>query len=413
MKVLFVTKSPFGAKSATGQMLNNLFEGLPEVQVLQYCLLPTEASYIQLIDNVHEMQNVKYSVFCRLETWCNKKLKASGKVNGAWRIIKRICDLMDGLVPPLLYNSEITIIKSFKPDVIYSLAADIKVLRICNRISTQLDIPIVLHNMDDFYNMKYGTSSIIRKIANYYLRKAYKEAYNHSRKSLAIGPKMRDEYSATFEIPFDWVMNCVPNGFSLPNYQPKESIELIIFSGGLHGGRAYILSLIAQYLESMNGIKMEVYTGKQDLITHKALFSKYQNSNVLEYVERDKMFDNLSRADILLHVESFDSKNIQYFRLSMSTKIPEYMAVGRPILCVGSDKLATVDFLKTNRLGHVINNVSELGDALMHMTDKSYRKLLVNNARESVKSSFEKKIMQRKLKNVFEFNVEEIKKNNY
>lgn len=404
MNILFVTKSSFGSKSATGQMLNNLFGGLTEIQILQYSLMPENDVSVQLIDNVYKMQDVRFSVFCRVESLCNKKLEDSGKVKGAWKIIKRVCDFLDGLMPPMIFQSEINEIRSFKPDIVYSLAADIKVLRICNRLSGKMNIPIVLHNMDDFYNMKYGKDGTLRKIANYYLQKAYKKAYSHSKMSLAIGPKMRDEYSATFGLPFEWVMNCVTDSLSLPIYQPKDKIELIIFSGGLHGGRAKTLAMIAKEIENMD-MKMEIYTSPIEQRNYENLFSSYNNTHLFKYVERDKMFDNLSRADVLLHVESYYPRYTAYFRLSMSTKIPEYMSVCRPIMCVGPSDIATVDFIQERKIGLIVNDINQFGDSLRKMEKADFRVALVNNSKEVLTKEFFKSKMQKKILLTFEANM--------
>ena len=44
------------------------------------------------------------------------------------------------------------------------------------------------------------------------------------------------------------------------------------------------------------------------------------------------------KADILVHVESFEKSNM-ICNYSMSTKIPEYLSIGRPIICFGQWKL--------------------------------------------------------------------------
>ena len=404
MNILFVTKGSFGSNSATGQMLNNLFDGLSEIKVLQYSLMPRDNGYRQLISNVSEMQNVNYSVFCQIESVCNKKLLSSRKFKGVWAVIKRACDFLDGLTPPHLSNIEIRGIKAFAPDVIYSLASDTKVLRICNLLSSRLNIPIVLHNMDDFYNMKYGNRSIIRRIANHYLQREYKKAYSHSKMSLAIGPKMQNEYSSTFNIPFDWVMNCVPDTASFPHYEPKDNISLIIFSGGLHGGRAETLAQIAKIIEGRD-LKLEIFTSSMDRMNYNYLFSSFVNTKLLEYVKKEDMFTNLSRADVLLHVESYFPRYTMYFRLSMSTKIPEYMSVCRPILCVGPSGIATVDFIKEKKVGLVVNDISEFEESISLISSVAARVELVNNSIQIVSKDFFRSKMQIKLVNVIKQNL--------
>ena len=72
------------------------------------------------------------------------------------------------------------------------------------------------------------------------------------------------------------------------------------------------------------------------------------------------MFQNLQQADFLLHVESFDEDDINFFKYSLSTKIPEYLSVGRPIICYGPKNVGTVEYLNNRKLGIVSDDVEEL-----------------------------------------------------
>ena len=411
IQILFVTKGSFGTKDATGDMLNNVFDGMSNTKVLQYSLCPLRNEDISPIPLVTLMPCVNYSLFSKLCFRFDKRIN-NKFVDRIWRFVRAILFFFDGIFPPVLTKQELSYIEHFKPDVIYTLGADIKVLKVTRLLSKRFNRPLVIHNMDDYYNIDYKSPHIMRRIYNNLLRKQYHLCYQLSHKSLAIGPQMAKEYTDTFNIPFEWVMNCVKDENIRELDVLHEKVSLIIFSGGLHGGRANTLAAIASYLETAGSIRLEIYTSKADVAKYQTLFQDYKNCTLLNYVEKERMFDNLSRADILLHVESFEPNNIKYFRLSMSTKTPEYMAIGRPILCVGPANIATVNFLKTNRIGHVINDVTEIGSALSELENKVYRMKLINQAHDFVKSEFKQSVMQKKLKDVFMYNVTNKKKNN-
>ena len=120
---------------------------------------------------------------------------------------------------------------------------------------------------------------------------------------------------------------------------------------------------------------------------------------------QSKMFDNLSRADVLLHVESYYSRYTSYFRLSMSTKIPEYMSVCRPILCVGPSGIATVDFIQERKFGLVVNDINRFGDSLRKLEKTDLRVALVNNSKEVLSKEFFRSQMQNKLIQSFRCNI--------
>lgn len=399
MKVLFVTKGSFGTKDATGSMLNNIFDGL-DCSILQYSLRPNYNIDINPIKSVSMLSPVRYSIFSWVITYCNKV--AGGNI--FWRIVKSICVYLDSIIPPVVSNKEFDIINSFSPDAIYTLAADVKVLRVSRILAKRLRKPIVIHNMDDYYNMDFHSSNIFRRHLNSVLRSEYIKAYKYSHKSLGIGPQMAKEYSEEFGIPFDWVMNCVDTDKIKVDKELNDNLSLIVFSGGLHGGRSHSLSKIARIVEGLGDVKLEIYTSKQDIGRYNTLFVGFKRTELHEYVEKDKMFENLSRADVLLHVESFEPQNIRYFRLSMSTKIPEYMAVCRPILCVGPENMSTVDFIKEQGIGYVVNDFNELEATLIKLKDKIIRKIVVDHALIVFEQYFRKEMMQQRLRATLYYN---------
>ncbi len=404
MNILFITKGSFGSNDATGAMLNNIFGGLTNYNVLQFSLKPIDKVKISPISIVSEIPKIEYSIYYKLIGYLDRKVK-NKYLNKVWKELRSFLIFLNGITPPILLNRELEYIDTFKPEVIYTLGADIKVLRVCRFLAKRCNIPIVIHNMDDYYGMDYKSINLVRRLNNYILRKEYQQTYKYSKKSLAIGPKMATEYTNIFGLPFDWVMNCVKRNHLTYRSPLNDGISTIIFSGGLHGGRASTLEAIANYIEGIEKINLEIYTGLNDLKKYQKSFEKFKKSNIFEYVPKNNMFANLSRADILLHVESFEPRNLKYFRLSMSTKIPEYMVTGRPILCIGSLNIATVDYIKSNEIGHVISNVSEIDTALSLMENKSYRVHLVKKALSLAYKTFDQSSMQKKLTEVLEYNV--------
>jgi glycosyltransferase involved in cell wall biosynthesis len=92
-----------------------------------------------------------------------------------------------------------------------------------------------------------------------------------------------------------------------------------------------------------------------------------------------------------VHVESFEKKIRSYTRLSMSTKIPQYMAAARPILCYGPGEVASCRFIGENACGLVVGSQSkpELAAALRRLLeDQSLRKQLGENGWRVARQKF-------------------------
>ena len=60
-----------------------------------------------------------------------------------------------------------------------------------------------------------------------------------------------------------------------------------------------------------------------------------------------------------MHVEAFDKFNKKITRLSLSTKIPEYMGSGKLIVAIGPDDISSIEYLKENEIAYCITESDE------------------------------------------------------
>lgn len=401
MRILFVSNNYIGENCATGDMLNNLFSGFDDIKILQYILTP---DYAKLdISNVSVLSHNDFNIFQRIIT----RLKASKyKSSVGLKFRKQAIRFNNYLNETFTYNiSKPTTkaINDFNPEAIYTLGGDIKVLRMSVKIAEKLDIPIILHSMDDFYHFKFTSRDILSRIARKRFLNACSHAYRRCRYGLAIGPTMADEYSKEFGISFDWAMNCCsPDVTQVP--QLAKSPRKIIFSGGLHGGRADKLYNFAEIIERTEYF-MEIFTDNAGYDSNINRFEKFKNVSINRYVPKSEQIRNLRSADLLLHVESDDPKYIQYFRLSMSTKIPEYINAQIPILCIGSKSIASVSYIEQTHIGEVAENISDVHTALARLENLEFRKIIRKNQIQLLKERFSKTQMRKHLLFVLEQNI--------
>ena len=106
-----------------------------------------------------------------------------------------------------------------------------------------------------------------------------------------------------------------------------------------------------------------------------------------------------------MHCESFDATEVKYFKYSMSTKIPEYLSVGRPILCYGPNDVCTVSYLRENEVGFVVENDQELIMAINKLQDIKTRVALGKNAIEVAKRDHLVKNVSDRVEDVFRINM--------
>ena len=153
---------------------------------------------------------------------------------------------------------------------------------------------------------------------------------------------------------------------------PIEKLKLknnnnftFLYIGNLHSNRWKSLIDISNVLCEINKNErkktvLHIYSGT--FISERRLKTLTKNGCVKFFgqVDSNLVLDIEKEANVLLHVESFQKKDTKSTRLSISTKIFEYLSVGVPILAYGPISIASIEMLKSNNIAIIVENKSEL-----------------------------------------------------
>jgi glycosyltransferase involved in cell wall biosynthesis len=177
--------------------------------------------------------------------------------------------------------------------------------------------------------------------------------------------------AAAFEqergIPHLALMNSVnPELFDCQHKARGRSV-VFVYAGGLHLGRWEALKSLEGAIAraaARNDVicQLRVYT-TSDSEQHASSFSP-ETTEFLPPIPARDIQDAYEGADVLVHVESLDTSWLGFIRYSISTKIPEYLACGRPLLFFGPQAMGLSHHLKSEGIGFVANSEEELDDAL-------------------------------------------------
>ena len=96
------------------------------------------------------------------------------------------------------------------------------------------------------------------------------------------------------------------------------------------------------------------------------------------------MEGEIERSNVLVHVEAFDKDSARSTRLSLSTKIPEYMMSNRCILAIGPATIASMQYLQKNEVALCINTIENLDLKIIkqRLFDNRFREGMAESARE-------------------------------
>jgi glycosyltransferase involved in cell wall biosynthesis len=219
------------------------------------------------------------------------------------------------------------------------------------KIAKFLNIPIVTYFMDDYLLYpKYKT--FLSKIQHFRMKFFYKKTIQRSSKLFCIGELMAQEYGSHFNREFIPVMNSVDVKDYVPMIKFQSQIVISYF-GALHLNRWSMIARLGKLLPINTVIHVYSITPLTTQIEEEFLLSNVAFKGV---VDGEELEQKRLLSDYLLHVESDDDYCKSLTRLSVSTKIPEYLISGRPVIAFGPPEVASMRLLSDNNVGIVISS---------------------------------------------------------
>lgn len=269
-------------------------------------------------------------------------------------------------------------IKSFDPDIVFSFAkSEAFLYQNFKYIKKHTHAQIVLFFADDMYN-SYQRKGLRNRI---YLRR-FPKIVKLSDKNYGASVLMCEEYSKLFDIQITTLYKGCAISASKSNVNCPVRI---VYAGNLYYGREKTLSAIAQALRKIN---LQKQIARLEIYTNAVISDEISTSLNIEGTSKimgarpfQEIKAILNEADIVLHVESFDAKNIEYVRLSYSTKISDCLQSGSMMLVVGPDGIASVEEAKLIDGVVVVSNIHNIQNILQDILNKP--EVIINNAEKT------------------------------
>lgn len=403
-RVLLINSQSIYENNATGITLRSMFEKYPTNRVMELCFWKKDLVYGEdhLCESIlmPKLSRPLWYLFReKLGNGALKKLDRrilSDEKEGNKKSANRkeniklvLIGILD--VGPIFYSKEILkTIDEFKPEVVYTMGSTISILRTTLYISERYNCRNVLHFMDNWRQTLYTNSKLMKPFKRI-LDKYIERIENSNFVGLAISNKMAMEYSKLSRKKYFALMNCIPE---TPHEVPaimQGQTTIFTYTGGLHLNRWKELVLVEKCLHELNNdnreVRLYIYTSKTDREKYVDLFNN-EISVFKDYLPHNKVKLAYQEADILIHIESFEPQIIEYTKYSLSTKIPEYMASGKPILCFAPSTLAVYEYINEVKAGIAIDNYNDLMSSTKKLlNDLNYRVECGKNGIENVLKS--------------------------
>lgn len=409
-RVLIISNNSFSNVFNNGKTLEALFSSFPKDNLAQlffhegsvpdfsFCENYWKISEIDLIKSLREG---KKCIGNRVE---NVTVRDNSISKSYPRFLQFIKDKTGNLLRDVLWRYikwESPALKQwihdFNPDVIFFVGSSAAFSsRIALRLSSEYSLPLAIYYTDD-YLFSLPRITIQERIEYTRVKRLYNRVIKNSSAQFVIGTLMANEYTQFFNKTFDPIMNSVTIE---PYVEPKINDTITItYFGGLHLNRWEMLSRLSSLLP--HNCSLSVYTAPENITEEvRDLFEK--TGVVYKGVlSGEALKEAMRQADVLLHVESDDKDNRRFTRLAISTKIPEYLATGRPVLGFGPSEVASMRILSDNQIGIVVSSDDEdniIKNSLNHfLEDFQSRKKLGQRGYCFAKKEFDMKANSDKL----------------
>jgi glycosyltransferase involved in cell wall biosynthesis len=413
-RVLVVGAYPFSRSRSDGITLSNLFQGWPAERLAQVHLLPLPtttdvcSSYFRIGPRNSRLERAlrRMLAACRKPTGSGRPASGNslagpaGADNQLLTHLRVAADLIPSNFPPDLMPW----LRQQRPDLVYSLLGGVRVNRLALRIARELEVPLVPHFMDDWPSTMYKSGEVFG-LARIALLRTVRAVIRQAPQGLCISRPMAEEYEHRFGIPFDVFANCVGDDVfadSPSGQRPAGGPLELVYVGGLHLGRCRSLVQIAASLDRLAGeqqaFQLTIHTPESDLKRFQSEFDAYRSVRLGRWLPGEEVPEVLRRADVLVHVESFAPDHRRYTRLSLSTKIPQYLAAGRPVLGYGPAEVASMQHIAQTRAGLVVGAAEPeaLREALRQLLDVKQRQYWGGNGLEYARSHHRREVSARR-----------------
>ncbi|MGC4810852.1 glycosyl transferase family 1 [Micromonospora sp. DT228] len=251
-----------------------------------------------------------------------------------------------------------------RPDVIYTTLGSIRMMRLAVAAAQECRVPLVPHFMDDWPTTLYAGGQVLG-LPRLAVRAGFRDVLRHASYGMGISPAMAREFERRYRLPFAAFGNCVDAAdFADPDRpapdRPAGAPVEVVYVGGLHLDRWRSLRRVGEAVVRLvaqgTPARLTVHAPATDLARYAGAFTGLPAVRLGRSLASAEVAGALRRADVLVHVESFAAEHRRYTRYSLSTKIPQYLASGRPILGFGPTELASMAHLAAADAGAVVGD---------------------------------------------------------
>lgn len=387
MRILIISRSPWRLDNSFGNTYSSIFRDMKDIEIANIYLAdgmpeyePNVKAYFQvsekqLVSNLrHPFTKDKVGNVVRIDNFERYEIADKNESYDTMLSVGKRTRL------PILflgreflwrfgridYDGMSQFVEEFHPDILFlPYYYAVYVFRVALYLQKKYNLPMTGEAALDIYSLKQVSIDPFFWLNRFYVRHWIRKAAHNSASLYLISEKMRKDYAKYLKLPCK-VLYKIPD-FSRQQSQYTEIHKPIrfLFTGNIGANRWKSLSLLANALQQKSFGYLDIYTPTPITPTMKKSLVVEGFSELHGPVSQNKVKELQNNADILVHAESFDLANKLLVRYSISTKIMDYLCVGRAILAIGPADIASIDYLKSNDAALVATSKREIEEVVL------------------------------------------------
>ncbi len=273
-------------------------------------------------------------------------------------------------------------VDEFDPEAVFFASGDYAFMyKIALKTAKKRNIPLYICCMDDFYLNNKNENKFGGKLIHKKFMRSVRSAMDYATAAFCICDKMSKEYSELFGIESHTLHT--PSTLT-ERLSSDEKTNRISYIGNLGYRRNEQLASLGRALMNIDckgkPDRIDVYSGekREDILS---LMTDENGINFCGEINADEVKRVMAKSMLLIHTESFDNKNRERVKYSVSTKIADSLASGTCLIAYGPDDVASMEYLINNSAAFCITQNDNAEDMLKKIiTDESLQKTVIENA---------------------------------
>lgn len=386
MRILIISQYPWNKENSFGNTYSSIFGKVPNIEIAQIYLMEGKPDYEPVVIRYYQIPegSVIKSVFKRGEkysvgkevfferdltettekassskqSWYSKVLSIGKRHHWRWMFWMRELAWKYGNIN---YDGMMDFIKDFNPDIFFLPYNHIFYTnRLALYIKERLDVPMVMEMAMDHYSLNRVSYAPIFWIDRFAKRKVIRKLVAKSSFMYVISKKMKEEYEGILNIECK-ILYKTPDTTrqQTPFTEPNNPVRFL-FTGNIYANRWKSLAMLAKELQKQQFGVLDIYTATPISKKMRKALNIPGSSYLHAPVSQNEVIELQNKADVLVHTEAFDRYNKSLVRCAISTKIMDYLCVGRCILAIGPNDISSIEYLADNDLAFVASDATML-----------------------------------------------------